>query len=61
MPFPPPGDLLDTETKPASLVSLALAGGVFTTEPPEKPFKIFILFSFFLINTVFICLPSVKL
>ena len=61
LPFPPPGDLLDTETKPASLVSLALAGGVFTTEPPEKPFKIFILFSFFLINTVFICLPSVKL
>ena len=38
LPFLPPGDLPDTETKPMSLVSLALAGGVFTTEPPEKPF-----------------------
>ena len=37
MPFPPPGDLPDPEIKPASLVSPALAGRFFTTEPPGKP------------------------
>ena len=31
--FPPPGDLPDSGIKPASL---ALAGGVFTTEPPVE-------------------------
>ena len=34
--FPPPGDLLDPGIKPVSLVSPALAGGFFTTEPPGK-------------------------
>ena len=34
LPFPPPGDLPDTGIKP---VSPALAGGFFTTEPPERP------------------------
>ena len=34
LPFPPPGDLPDPGIKPASLVSLALAGRFFTTEPP---------------------------
>ena len=34
-PFPSPGDLPDPGTEP---VSPALAGGFFTTEPPEKPF-----------------------
>ena len=32
--FPTPGDLPDPGIKPASLVSLALAGRFFTTEPP---------------------------
>ena len=30
MPFPPPGDLLDPEIKPDSLMSPALAGWFFT-------------------------------
>ena len=34
LPFPVPGDLPDAGIKP---VSLALASGFFTTEPPEKP------------------------
>ena len=34
LPFPTPGDLPDPEIEPASLVSPALAGGFFTTEPP---------------------------
>ena len=37
LPFPPPGHLPDPGIKPASLVSPALAGGFFTTEPPRKP------------------------
>ena len=36
LPFPPPGDLPDPGIKP---VSLALAGGLFTTEPPGKPIE----------------------
>ena len=31
LPFPPPGDLPDSGIKPASLVSLELAGRFFTT------------------------------
>ena len=31
LPCPPPGDLPDPGTEPASLMSLALAGGFFTT------------------------------
>ena len=34
LPFPSPGDLPEPETE---ATSLALAGGFFTTEPPEKP------------------------
>ena len=34
LPFPPPGDLPNPEIE---LVSPALAGGFFTTEPPGKP------------------------
>ena len=34
LPFPSPGDLPDLGIKP---MSLALAGGFFTTEPPGKP------------------------
>ena len=34
LPFPPPGNLPDPGIGPASLVSPALAGGFFTTEPP---------------------------
>ena len=35
--FPSPGDLLNPGIEPMSLVSPALAGGFFTTEPPGKP------------------------
>ena len=35
--FPAPGDLPDPGIKPMSLVSPALAGRFFTTEPPGKP------------------------
>lgn len=37
LPFPPPGDLLGSESKPASLVCAALAGEFFDTVPPGKP------------------------
>ena len=33
LPFPPLGDLPDSEIKPRSLMSPALAGGFFTTSP----------------------------
>ena len=39
LPFPPSGDRPDSGIKPWSPVSPALAGGFFTTEPPEKPFS----------------------
>ena len=35
-PFPTPGDLPEPGIEPASLVSLALAGGFFTTVPPGE-------------------------
>ena len=37
LPFPPPGDLPDPGIQPSSPVSPALAGRLFTTEPPGKP------------------------
>ena len=37
--FPYLGDLLNPEIEPVSLVSPALAGGFFTTEPPGKPIE----------------------
>ena len=37
--FPYLGDLLNLEIEPVSLVSPALAGGFFTTEPPGKPIE----------------------
>ena len=37
LPCPPPGDLPDLGIEPMSLMSPALAGGFFTTEPPGKP------------------------
>ena len=36
-PFPPPGDLPNPGTEPASLGSPALAGRLSTTVPPGKP------------------------
>ena len=36
VPFPSPSDLSDSGTE---LMSPALAGGFFTTEPPEKPHR----------------------
>ena len=35
--FPTPGNLPDPGIEPVSLVSPALAGGFFTTDPPGKP------------------------
>jgi len=43
LPFPSPGDLLDPGIKPRSS---ALAGGVFTTEPPGKPLPLLTNFYF---------------
>ena len=37
LPFPSPRDLPHSGIKPVSLMSPALAGGFFTTEPPGKP------------------------
>ena len=37
--FPRLGDLLNPGIEPVSLVSPALAGGFFTTEPPGKPME----------------------
>ena len=37
LPFPPPGNLPDPGIKPASLAPPAMAGGFFTTAPPENP------------------------
>ena len=37
LPFPSPGDLPDPGMKP---LSPPLAGGFFTTEPPEKPIDV---------------------
>ena len=39
LPFPSPGDLPDAGFEPLSLLSPALAGGFFTTEPPGKPLR----------------------
>ena len=39
LPFPPPEDLPDPWIKHKSPVSLALAGGFFSTVPPGKPYK----------------------
>ena len=36
LPFPSPGDLPDPRIKPVSFAFPALAGGFFTTEPPEN-------------------------
>ena len=37
LPFPTPGDLLNSGIKPESLVSPALASGFLITVPPGKP------------------------
>ena len=37
LPFPSPGDLLDSGIELSSPSSPALAGGFFTTVPPGKP------------------------
>ena len=38
LPFPPPGDIPNPWIKLTSPASPALAGRLFTTEPPRKPF-----------------------
>ena len=40
LPCPPPGDLSDPGTEPASLMSPALAGGFFTTNAPWEALMI---------------------
>ena len=37
LPFPPPVNLPNPGTEPASLASSSLAGGFFTAAPPGKP------------------------
>ena len=39
LPFPAPGDLLNSAVKPTSLASPALAGGFFNTGPPKTSTK----------------------
>ena len=43
LPFPPPVDLPNPGIAPLSLVSAALAGGFFTTEPSGKPLNVYML------------------
>ena len=38
LPFPTPGDLSNPGIKPTSPVSPELAGGLFATVPPGKPY-----------------------
>ena len=38
LPWPPPGELPDPETEPASLTSPALAAGSLPLAPPGKPY-----------------------
>ena len=40
LPFPPPWDLSDPRMEPVSPASPALAGRLFTTEPPGKPLRL---------------------
>ena len=40
LPSPPPEDLPDLRMEPESIVSPALGGGFFTTEPPGKPHRV---------------------
>ena len=56
LPFPPPEDLPNPGIKPASP---ALAGGFFTTMPPEKPghLHIYLLWHWHLKKTVSLPLP----
>ena len=37
LPYPPPGDLLDSGVEPTSLRSPAVAGGLLPLAPPGKP------------------------
>ena len=43
LPFPSPGDLPNPGIEPEFLISLALAGGFFTTSAPGKPVIITVL------------------
>ena len=47
LPFAPPGDFPDPGIEPTCLVSLALAGGLFTMVSPGKPIVACITTSFF--------------
>ena len=45
LPFPPPGDFPIPGIKPISSLFPALAGRLFTTEPPGKPYDTITLFN----------------
>ena len=55
LPFPPPGDLLNLEIKPVSLVYPSLTGRFFTSVPPGKPEKNKIVCNFKLLNFMAVC------
>ena len=46
LPFPPPGDLPDSEAKPASPASSPLAGRLFTPEPHQWAFGLGLVLQF---------------
>ena len=50
LPCPSPGHLPDSGIEPASLMSLALAGGFVTSDPPGKPLLQLFLYQF-------LCIP----
>ena len=63
LPGPPPGDLPYPSMEPMSLMSPALAGGFFTTEPPGKPVASSVthkisLYFIFSISKVYYCLKT---
>ena len=55
LPFPSPGNLPDPGIEPASLVSPMFAGRFFTTEPPGKPYILFIYTYTLLLLLLLLC------
>ena len=58
LPFSSPGDLPDAGNKP---VSPALAGGFFTSEPPEKSLSLSLFLYIYMCVCVCVCFSSVQL
>ena len=57
LPFPSPGDLPDPGIKPESPAFPAMAGGLFTTEPPGmlSPLNDIPVFAYSTISYLFLC------